>query len=331
MSKVNVTRAGFLATVQDLGRGGHRQKGVSLAGALDTNALRIANLLVGNSPAAAGLEATFGELRLRFNDKRLVAWCGGAFHVQAADAILPPGRVAVLQDGDELTLKGPERGARAWLAIAGGIDVPVILGSRGTDLRAAFGGLEGRPLRDGDVFDLAPQSERAARIAETLGSVRIGGWSAPNEWSNTVRSHVFLRVVQGADWTRFQSAALASFVRETFVVTPESDRMGVRLKGTSLLQQCPEEMLSRAVAPGTIQVPPNGEPILLLGDCQTIGGYPKIAHVITVDFPALAQLREGDVVRFVEVTLADAQRWLVEREREVERFRIGLELRTGAA
>ena len=210
MSEVNVTRAGFLATVQDLGRGGYRQKGVSLAGALDTNALRIANLLVGNDPRWRAWKATFGELRLRCNDRRLVAWCGGAFHVEAADATLSPGRVAVLENGDELTLKGPERGARAWLAIAGGIDVPVILGSRGTDLRAVFGGLEGRPLRDGDTLDLGPMSDRAARIAETLGVVRMGGWSAPNEWSNTVRSHVFLRVVRGEDWTRFRSTALAS-------------------------------------------------------------------------------------------------------------------------
>ncbi len=328
MNSVNVTRAGFLATVQDLGRVGHRQRGVSVAGALDTNALQIANLLVGNNPAAAGLEATLGELRLRFNDDRLVAWCGGAFHVKAADSPLPPGRVAVVRSGDGLTVTAPERGARSWLAIAGGIDVPVVLGSRGTDLRGAFGGLEGRTLRDGDMLNLAPPSLKAARIAETLGSARMAGWSAPNEWSNTARTHAFLRVVRGEDWSRFRTTALGSFVHEAFTVTPDSDRMGVRMEGPPLMQLHAEEMLSQAVAPGTIQVPRSGQPILLLGDCQTIGGYPKIAHVITVDFPAAAQLREGDAVRFVEVTLADAQRWLVERERNVERFRIGLDLQT---
>ncbi len=326
MSQVIVTRAGFLASVQDLGRVGHRQSGVSTAGALDRHALRIANLLVGNDASAAGLEMTLGKLRLRFTDDRLIAWCGGAFEVKAAEASLSQGRVAVLREGDELILTAPERGARAWLAISGGIDVPVVLGTRATDLRGGFGGLEGRTLRDGDVLNLGSLLPQAARIASRLGSAGIATWAAPNEWANTVRVHGFLRVMRGAEWRRFEPAAHGSFLRETFAVTAASDRMGVRMEGSPLRLLHSAEMLSEAVAAGTIQVPPIGQPILLLGDCQTIGGYPKIAHVITVDLPAAAQLRPGDEVRFVEVTLADAQRWLLEREREVEWFRVGLEL-----
>ena len=151
-----VTRAGFLTSVQDLGRTGFRQFGVSTSGALDSFALRVANLLVGNDEGAAGLEITLGGLQLRFEDERIVAWCGGEFDVQIGSRALPAGHVAHLQAGDELKFGRAQIGCRCWLAISGGIDVPVVLGSRSTDLRANFGGLEGRTLRDGDVnFRLA--------------------------------------------------------------------------------------------------------------------------------------------------------------------------------
>src|SRR5215471_16698136 len=153
--KVEIVRAGFLTSVQDLGRTGFRQFGVSTGGALDLFALRIANLLVGNDETAAGLEITLGGLQLRFEDERTVAWCGGEFDVQIGSRALPAGHVAHLQRGDELKFRRAQFGCRCWLAISGGIDVPVTLGSRSTDLRANFGGLEGRTLRDGDVLPLA--------------------------------------------------------------------------------------------------------------------------------------------------------------------------------
>ena len=149
-----VTRAGFLTSVQDLGRTGFRQFGVSTSGALDPFALRVANLLVGNDEGAAGLEITLGGLQLRFEDERIVAWCGGEFDVQIGSRALPAGHVAHLQPGDELKFGRAQIGCRCWLAISGGIDVPVVLGSRSTDLRANFGGFEGRALRDGDVIPL---------------------------------------------------------------------------------------------------------------------------------------------------------------------------------
>ena len=149
-----VTRAGFLTSVQDLGRTGFRQFGVSTSGALDSFGLRVANLLVGNDEGAAGLEITLGGLQLRFEDERIVAWCGGEFDVQIGSRALPAGHVAHLQAGDELKFGRAQIGCRCWLAISGGIDVPVVLGSRSTDLRANFGGLEGRTLRDGDQLSL---------------------------------------------------------------------------------------------------------------------------------------------------------------------------------
>ena len=315
-----VQRAGFLTSVQDLGRTGFRQFGVSTSGALDPFALRVANLLVGNDEGAAGLEITLGGLQLRFEDERIVAWCGGEFDVQIGSRALPAGHVAHLQRGDELKFARAQIGCRCWLAISGGIDMPVVLGSRSTDLRAKFGGIEGRALRDGDVIPLSkwPGSPTPATA--------ISSWSAPHDWVSPARRGPILRFIRGIDWERFNASTIQRFTIHEFTVSPDSDRMGVRLDGPELKREDETDLISEAVAPGTIQVPPSGKPILLLGDCQTIGGYPKIAHVITVDLGVAAQLRAGDRVRFSEVPLQDAHRLLMERERDLERFRIGLSL-----
>jgi len=316
-----VQRAGFQTSVQDLGRTDFRQFGVSTSGALDSFALRVANLLVGNDKAAAGLEITLGGLQLRFEDERIVAWCGGEFDVQIGSRALPAGHVAHLQDGDELKFGRAQSGCRCWLAISGGIDVPIVLGSRSTDLRANFGGLEGRTLRDGDGLRLG-----RSRQSQTAVTGRISSWTAPHDWASPASHHPILRFIRGIDWERFNASTLQRFTSEPFAVSPDSDRMGVRLDGPELKREDEIDLISEAVAPGTVQVPPGGKPILLLGDCQTIGGYPKIAHVITVDVGIGAQLRAGDSVRFLEVSLEDAHRLLMERERDFERFRIGLSL-----
>src|SRR6266550_2610384 len=325
-----VARAGFLTSVQDLGRTGFRQFGVSTSGALDSFGLRVANLLVGNDEGAAGLEITLGGLQLRFEDERIVAWCGGEFAVQIGSRPLPAGHVAHLQAGDELKFGCAQIGCRCWLAISGGIDVPVVLGSRSTDLRANFGGLEGRTLRDGDVRLLARRPGSSAFAKATADkpppATGISSWTAPHDWASPAKRNPTLRFIRGVDWNRFNASTLQRLTSEAFTVSPDSDRMGVRFDGSELKREDETDLISEAVAPGTIQVPPSGKPILLLGDCQTIGGYPKIAHVITVDLGIAAQLRAGDGVRFFEVSLQDAHRLLLERERDLERFRIGLSL-----
>jgi antagonist of KipI len=316
-----VFHAGFLTSVQDLGRTGYRQFGVSLAGALDVFALRVGNLLVGNDESAAGLEITFGGLRLQFADERIVAWCGGDFDVQIGSRSLPAGHATRLQACEELKFGRPQIGCRSWLAISGGVDVPIVLGSRSTDLRANFGGFEGRALRDGDVLQLGARPGPPIPATE-----RISSWSASKPWSQTAVSAPVLRFVRGAAWDLFNDVTIQRFTSEAFAISTDSDRMGVRLDGPELRRDNDVDLISEAVAPGTIQVPSSGKPILLLGDCQTIGGYPKIAHVITVDLGIAAQLRAGDHVRFSEVSLADAHRLLLERESELKRFRIGLSL-----
>jgi antagonist of KipI len=323
---VSVQSAGFLTSVQDLGRSGFRQSGVSIGGALDAHAMRVANALVGNEDSAAGLEAALGKLRLRFEDQRVVAWCGGAFTVRIGRDDLPPGHAGLVTKGEELSMTAPNAGSRAWLAISGGIDVPLVLGSRSTDLRGNFGGHEGRTLHDGDTLPLGEPAISPARVAEMFGDRRIAEWTASSVWVTTAQRDRFLRILRGPDWTRFTPAAQTALVGEPFTVTLDSDRMGARLDGSNLERVDERDLLSEAVAPGTLQVPPNGKPILLLGDCQTIGGYPKIAHVITVDLPIAAQLWAGDLVRFHEVSLAEAQQLLRERQDDFARFRVGLSL-----
>jgi antagonist of KipI len=316
-----VERAGFLSSVQDLGRTGFRQFGVSTSGALDWFASRVANLLVGNDEGAAGVEIALGGLHLRFQDERIVAWCGGEFDVQIGSLALPAGHIAHVQSGDELKFGRAQFGCRCWLAISGGIDVPIVLRSRSTDLRANFGGMEGRALHDGDQLPLGQ-----FRRSQTGATEYISSWTASNEWASPAARDPILRFTRGADWNRFNDVTIQRFTTHAFSVSPDSDRMGVRFDSPELKRKEKTDLISEAVAPGTIQVPPSGQPILLLGDCQTIGGYPKIAQVITANLGVAAQLRAGDSVRFSEVSLEDAHRLLLERERDLDRFRIGLSL-----
>ena len=321
MAGLTIVRAGALTTVQDLGRAHHRRAGVSLGGALDLHAARVANLLVGNPETAALLEITLGRARFCFHDDRLIAWCGGEFHFEAGGEMIPAGRVCHIRSGEELEVAPAERGCRAWVAISGGIGIPPVLESRATDLRAGFGGWEGRALQDGDELPMGQSSI----LPET--TARIPSWGAPVDWSQTARERPILRVVPGPEWEEFGEESRAMFLNERFTVSPKCDRMGARLEGIALRREKAEEGLSEAVAPGTIQVPNDGQPIILLGDCQTIGGYPRIGSVITVDLSIAAQLRPNDSVRFREVTRAEAVALFVERENDLQRFRVGLRLR----
>ena len=325
--KASVIRAGFSTTVQDLGRAGFREFGVSLGGSLDRHALRVANLLVGNSDSAAGLEITFGGLQLRFVDDRLVAWCGGEFDVRVGSTTLPPGHVALARAGEELVFAKSKIGCRSWLAISGGIDVPLVLGSRSTDQRGDFGGFDGQALRDGAELPLHKNPENAEALVGKLREERIASWSPPHDWCSTAKCDPVLRFTRGADWHRFNASTHLTLTSEVFAVSPDSDRMGVRFDGPELERLDESDLISEAVVPGTVQVPPSGKPILLLGDCQTIGGYPKIAHVITVDFPVAAQLRGGDRVRFHEISLSESQALLIDREEKLEHFRRGIQMR----
>ena len=323
MARLKILRGGALATVQDLGRPGYRGEGVSLGGALDSHGARIANLLVGNAETEALLEITLGAAIFHFQDDRVIAWCGGKFEIQIGNEQIPAGHAIAVRAGERLKIGSAERGCRLWLAISGGTEVPPILESRSTDLRAGFGGFEGRALRDGDELSLGSSGH------DVFSNIRVSDWSAPTEWSQTAPRFPCLRITRGAEWEEFTAATRTAFLENAFTVSQQCDRMGARLEGPALVRNQPDERLSEPVSPGTIQVPHDGAPIILLGDCQTIGGYPKIAHVITVDLPVAAQLRPNDMLRFKEISLAEAAALFRARERDLERFRIGLQLRAG--
>ena len=302
-SGIEVVRAGMFTTVQDLGRRGQRASGVPLSGAADSFALRVANLLVGNDEHEAGLEFTLVGPELRFLQDSVIAICGGEF----GDG--PEWRPIAVRQGTVLRLGTARRGCRGYLAIAGGIAVEPVLGSRSTYVRARLGGHEGRTLSDGDVLAV-PKVHRAFR----------DHWRIDERILPRYASAATVRVLPGAHAHEFE----ADWSERRFTVSAHSDRMGARLTGTPLQRRNPAELQSLPVAPGTIQVPPDGLPIVLLADAQTIGGYPQLAHVITVDLPVMAQLRPGDEVRFVAVTLDNARELIAAQERALGLLREGV-------
>ena len=287
--------AGAGVSIQDGGRSGHRDIGVPLAGAADPVLLACANALLGQPAASAGLEVALLGPALRAVDAPVQLALAGDFRprLQRRDSesvAVQAWRSLTLQPGDSLAV-GPCRSGIGYVALAGGIDVPRVLGSRATYARAALGGIGGRAPRAGDLLRAAapPGAERQA----ARPFVHVDG---P------------MRVLPGPQDEHFDADAWALFVGSDYRVTRDADRMGLRLEGSVLRHAAGKgpDIVSEAVVPGAVQVPGAGQPIVLGVDAQTIGGYAKIATVIRADLPRLAQLRPGDVLRFACVTRADA-------------------------
>ena len=282
-----VVQAGLLTTVQDAGRWGHRVQGVPVGGALDSRARRAANGAVGNAAGAAVLEVTLAGFELRFDRPCVAAVSGADLGAHLDDVPVTLNAPLTCRAGSVLRFGERRRGARAYVALAGGVDVPPVLGSRSTELGARFGGFGGRALRSGDhlvVGGAAPASSPAARTApdvvEPAGVARLRVLPGPHD-----------------DW--FDDGALSSLERGFFTVTPQSNRVGYRLAAQlPLPRRQTGEMISDATVAGGIQVPPDGQPILLMADRQVTGGYPILATVITADMPLAAQLAPGDAVAF---------------------------------
>lgn len=306
---MTVIAPGLLTTVQDLGRPAMQVYGVPAGGAMDRLAAQIANLLAGNPLNAAVLECTLRGPVLRFAIDVEVALSG------ARVAGLPNGRPFVVPAGELLSLETIEEGTRAYLAVSGGFDVPVVLESRSTLLRSGLPGTAGRPLREQDTLPLGP-SPHAPRVPSRRN------WFVSS--ASFLSSGPVVRVVRGPQAEWFSSAALQAFQTAIYTLSAQSDRMGLRFNGPPVNRENTKEMISQGVAAGTIQVPPDGRPIVLMADRQTIGGYPNLANVISVDLPKLAQLGTGDAVRFELVTLAEARRLADIRLREIARLRVAL-------
>ncbi|MCL6515459.1 biotin-dependent carboxyltransferase family protein [Alicyclobacillus sp.] len=316
---MRVLRPGLLTTVQDLGRVGHQRHGVIVSGAMDEVAHRVANLLVGNEDHAPTLEMTLVGPSLAFDADAVIAICGGDLSATAAGVRLPLWRPIRVRAGTVVEFGGARAGCRAYLAVAGGWDVPLVLGSASTYLRAGIGGHDGRALAAGDVLTWRTPGALASQwLAAPEGdAVAVASWSASHRVRPRYRGDIAVRVMDGpqADWFREESRA--AFFEAAFTVGSQSDRMGYRLQGPALALTAPRELLSEAVTMGTVQVPPDGNPILLMADRQTTGGYAKIGQVIRADLPLVAQLKPGDTLRFVRVSVAEAQRLLRRRERDL--------------
>jgi antagonist of KipI len=308
---IEVIRGGMLTTVQDLGRQGYLKLGVVVGGAADPFAARVANFLAGNKEDAALLEMAFAGPKLRFMEDSVVAWCGADFTATCNGEPLPKNRPASLAAGSVLGFGGTKTGAMAWLAVAGGIDVPGVMDSRSTDLAGKFGGFDGRKLAAGDRLAIG-RSESPKPISPR----GVASWSLIPERLVAVCGPGVVRVMHGPEWEWFSEEAREAFFQSVFEVTKDGNRMGTRLSGPHLSLAAPREMISAAVDHGVIQVPPSGRPIVLGVDRQTIGGYPRIGVVATVDLGKLAQFRPGETVRFHEIQTHEAHELLLRRERD---------------
>ncbi len=303
---IAVRKAGLLTTVQDIGRWGFQRFGVPVAGPMDVLSHRAANVLVGNASSAATLEVTLVGPELDFQQDARFAVTGAAFDVRLDGASIPNDVAVRARAGQRLVFGRCRRGARAYIGVAGGIGVPLVLGSRATHLGSRMGGVDGRALRPGDLVFLGRCTTRAAAPPRSRWTPRMlpaGG--------------ARVRVLMGPHHLRFDPRSIDAFGRERYVVTPQSDRMGYRLRGAPLTVHAGGDLLSTATPPGAIQVPPLGEPILLMADRQTAGGYPRIATVITSDIPVVAQLAPGDWIEFAPCDQATALRALIADERTV--------------
>ncbi|AQS35268.1 biotin-dependent carboxylase-like protein [Shewanella psychrophila] len=287
---IEVLTPGFHTTVQDLGRTGYRHLGVSVSGALDRQALILANSLVGNPDNAAGLELTAGTFELKFYRDAWFTLTGANYEIKIGSREIWHGWRNNIKAGETLSLRGPKSGMRAYLAIDGGIDVPLYLGSRSTLTAAELGGHQGRALKVGDRISLGNKLS----ISKPIGAVQRG-------YSNEIRA------LPGPEMAQFTQQSRKVFWSSQWQLSNDSNRMGARLTGEVLDLTQELNLNSHAVMPGSIQVPPSGQPIVLLADGQTTGGYPKIATVIEADLWKLAQTRPGEQLQFIHVSPNQAE------------------------
>jgi biotin-dependent carboxylase-like uncharacterized protein len=312
---IRIRDPGPLATVQDRGRYGYQEMGVPVSGAMDGWALRLGNLLVGNGEDAACIEITMGGFAAEFIVDTVCAVAGLHEGATLNKESVPSWQPLAVARGDVLALGQGTRGARDYLFIAGGIDVALVLGSRSTYLRGGFGGLEGRALRPGDELAAGRPSGRI-----------VDGF--PQEFLPRYQESPVLRVVLGPQDDHFTEGGLSTFLSGTYEVTTRADRMGYRLEGPAVRHRKGADIISDGIPLGAVQVPGDGQPVVLLADRPTTGGYAKVATIISVDVPLIAQALPGARVRFQAISIEEAREISLRREYALRRF---LEKQQGAS
>ena len=291
-----IENGGVLTTVQDEGRFGYQAYGVSTSGAMDSHAFHIANLLVGNEMTEGALEMTFIGPVLRFTQDNIIAITGGDLAPMLDGLPFPMYQAVLVKKGQKLSFGGMRNGCRGYIAFAGGLDVPLVMGSKSTLLRNKLGGIDGRKLQAGDEINFTSPKTKLANMEKRKVPVKI----YPDK-------EIVLRVVLGPQDDEFTDAGIRSFFWNSGVITNEFDRMGCRIERDPIEHKGDGNINTDGISLGSIQVPANGKPIIMLADRQSTGGYAKIGTVISVDLPKIAQSQPGFKVRFIQVGLDLAQ------------------------
>lgn len=307
-----VLEPGILTTIQDLGRYGFSQFGVPPSGALDTFSLRVGNLLVGNREEEACLEITLMGLKIKVLREAVIAITGGDLSPVLNGERLEMWRTHLLVEGDVIAFKKAQAGCRAYLSVSGGFVVPKIMGSSSTYLSGNFGGLEGRKLRRGDILYTLDITSPMDKL----------GFRFPGDWIPPLEKKVLLRVIPGPQDHHFTEKGFQTFCSSSYHVTPQCDRMGVRLEGPKIERRSDveESIISEGLIPGAIQIPGDGKPIIILTELVT-GGYTKIAAIISTDLARVAQLKPGDQVRFESISIEESHNLLGEQEERLKGFK----------
>lgn len=308
---LEILSPGILTSIQDLGRYGYGRYGVAPSGALDSYALRIANLLVGNRPDQAGLEAMLLGPAIRALADIVVAVTGGNLQPRRNKQPIEMWRSHILKKDDTLSFDSALSGFRVYVAVGGGISVPSVMGSRATNLSSGFGGLQGRALKKNDILTSENHSHPVKTDTRAFNAAWIPVY--PNDW--------LLRVIWGPQDDHFPDESRGSFLSASYKMSSDSDRTGIRLQGP-VIRQKPDiqtSIISEGVIGGSVQIPGDGKPIIILGETVT-GGYRKIATIISADLPLLGQIKPGDTLRFTAVSLEEARQALIGVEETVRRI-----------
>lgn len=307
---------GMLTTVQDSGRTGYQQFGVPVSGVMDPRSFAFANILVGNDIDEAVLEITMLGPMIQFDEANIIAITGGNLSPVLNGVPMPMYTAVKVNAGDMLSFGVQASGCRAYLAVAGGMDIAPVMGSRSTYLKAKIGGIEGRKLDKGDAIAFRAPKTDLPNLANGGRSIELEDFSAKEKT---------LRVIMGPQDDAFTDEGIATFLGNSYSVTNQFDRMGCRLDGEVVKHIKDGNIISDGISMGAVQIPSEGKPIIMLADRQTTGGYTKIANVITADFPLIAQCKFGDMIRFKKITVAEAQAIYMDWYRRYESIRTELD------
>lgn len=308
MSNMKILSPGPLSTVQDEGRFGYMSTGFSPSGAMDSYSMKLANLLVGNLPGEGVIEMTMLGMQIQFDGDAVIAATGADMCPTLNGLELPMYEAVAVHAGDVVRFGAAQKGMRTYLAVAGGFDLPPVMGSLSTNLKCALGGFRGRKLQTGDMLPL-----RQALTLQLLGKRKL---EPENDYPKTVT----VRVMLGPQEDYFTDQGIATFLGSRYTVSGQSDRMGVRLEGNQIENKNGVDIISDGIATGAVQIPASGTPIIMMADRQTTGGYAKIATVISPDLPKLAQAAPGTGVRFVVVTEKEAVRLKKQEENTLKQL-----------